>query len=79
MIPLPASLRRRLRYLVNSPRYGPLGLHDPQQPVEVFLEGLGEPRNVTRNNVVAALRPFTIGIMFDAGSPPIPEGLRLRL
>jgi flavin reductase (DIM6/NTAB) family NADH-FMN oxidoreductase RutF len=76
---LPPSLRRRLATLVNPPRYAAVGLHDPQQHVEVFLDGLGEPRNVTRNNVVAALRPFTVGIMFETGSAPSPNGQRLRL
>lgn len=68
----------RLRSLVNPPRYGPLGLHDPQPYVSVWLEGMGEARDVTRNNVVTALRPFTIGIMFDARMPlPCREELRL--
>lgn len=79
MIPLPATLRRGLRSLVNTPRYGPVGLTDPQQLVDVFLEGLGAPWNVTRNNTVAALRPFTIGVMFDADSAPAPGGRLLHL
>lgn len=69
-MPLRAAIGRRLRSLVNLPRYGPVELHDPQQLVEVWFEGSGQPRNVTRNNVVAALRPFTIGLMFDSDSPP---------
>jgi flavin reductase (DIM6/NTAB) family NADH-FMN oxidoreductase RutF len=62
----------RLATLLDLPRYDAIGLRDPQQEVEVWLRGLREPINVTRNNVVAALRPFTIGIMFpgnDALSP----------
>jgi flavin reductase (DIM6/NTAB) family NADH-FMN oxidoreductase RutF len=63
-------MKRRLRCLVNLPHYGPVALHDPQQQVEVWFEDSGEPRNVTRNNVVVALRPFTIGLMSDADSTP---------
>ena len=40
-----------------------MGLDDPQEMVEVWLRGPGEPMNVTRNNVIDALRPFTIGVM----------------
>jgi flavin reductase (DIM6/NTAB) family NADH-FMN oxidoreductase RutF len=69
VIPI-AAMKRGLRRLVNLPRYGPVALHDPQQQVEVWFEDSGEPRNVTRNNVVVALRPFTIGLMFDADSAP---------
>ena len=63
-------MKRRLACLANLPRYGPVPLHDPQQQVEVWFEDSGEPRNVTRNNVVVALRPFTLGVMFDTDSSP---------
>lgn len=76
---LVTSVKQRLRSLVNVPRYGPLGLHDPQRYVEVWLHGLGQPRDVTRNNVVAALRPFTIGVMLSRDESPIPERHPLRL
>jgi hypothetical protein len=72
-------LKQRLMSLTNLPRYGPLGLHDPQPHVAVWLDGLEEPRDVTRNNVVAALRPFTIGVMFVRDESPILEGRELRL
>jgi flavin reductase (DIM6/NTAB) family NADH-FMN oxidoreductase RutF len=39
-------------------------MNDPQQAVRVWLQGHGEPIDVTSNNVVAALRPFTLGVMF---------------
>jgi flavin reductase (DIM6/NTAB) family NADH-FMN oxidoreductase RutF len=65
--------KQRVRRLLNFPRYGEVPLDDPQQHIEVWLEGAGNPRNVTRNNVVAALRPFTIGVMFDADSLPGQE------
>jgi len=68
----------RLRSLTNPPRYGPLGMYDPQPYISVWLEGMGEAREVTRNNVVTALRPFTIGIMFDSRTP-LPGGEDLRL
>jgi flavin reductase (DIM6/NTAB) family NADH-FMN oxidoreductase RutF len=60
------TLTRQLRALVNAPRYGAVGLDDPQHDVEVCLRADGLERDVTRNNVVTSLRPFTIGIMFDA-------------
>jgi len=74
VIPLPTSFKRRVRSLVNFPVYGPVGLRDPQQLIEVWLEGLGESRNITDNNVVVALRPFTIGVMLDR---PASGALRL--
>lgn len=67
-----------LRSLANLPRYGPVALDDPQGYMDVWLEGLGPPRNVTRNNVVSALRPFTIGIMTDIDAP-VSEGQPVRL
>jgi flavin reductase (DIM6/NTAB) family NADH-FMN oxidoreductase RutF len=76
---LPAPAKRWLRRMASLPRYGPLGLRDPQQFVEVWLEGCGAPRDVTRNNVVAALRPFTIGVMLEAASAEALAGADLRL
>jgi flavin reductase (DIM6/NTAB) family NADH-FMN oxidoreductase RutF len=60
-------IKERLKSLLNIPYYGAVGLHDPQREVEVWLRGAGEPIDVTYNNVVAALRPFTLGVMFPAG------------
>ncbi len=79
MTSLPPLFGRGLRRLVNLPRYGPVGLQAPQHLVDVFFESDGEPKNVTANNVVAALRPFTIGVMFEAGSAPDPSNRRYRL
>jgi flavin reductase (DIM6/NTAB) family NADH-FMN oxidoreductase RutF len=62
-------MKQRLRKLVNLPRYGAVGLHDPQQRIQVWLQGVGEPIDVTQNNVVAALRPFTIGVMLNRSFP----------
>jgi flavin reductase (DIM6/NTAB) family NADH-FMN oxidoreductase RutF len=39
-----------------------IGLSDPQTEVSVWLHGLGAPRDVTYNNVMAAARPLTLGI-----------------
>jgi flavin reductase (DIM6/NTAB) family NADH-FMN oxidoreductase RutF len=72
-------LKQQLLKLANFPRYGPVGLHDPQREVEVWLHGPDGPREVTYNNVVAALRPFTLGVMFDRDYTPSPEGEPWRL
>jgi flavin reductase (DIM6/NTAB) family NADH-FMN oxidoreductase RutF len=71
--------RRLLLRLANYPRYGPVGLDDPQEAIEVWLRGPGEPRNVTRNNVVAALRPFTIGVMLGRNDTVPLEGQQFHL
>ena len=76
---LRTSIDRVIRKLANYPYYGPVGLHDPQQEVEVWLHGAGEPLQVTRNNVVAALRPFTLGVMIRRGDPRTLEGQPLQL
>jgi flavin reductase (DIM6/NTAB) family NADH-FMN oxidoreductase RutF len=73
------SLKRSIRWLANFPRYGPVGLHDPQQEVRVWLDGLDERLDVTYNNVVAALRPFTIGVMLRLNRPEDLNGRPLRL
>jgi flavin reductase (DIM6/NTAB) family NADH-FMN oxidoreductase RutF len=61
---------------LNFPHYGAVALHDPQQHIRVWLHGVGEPVDVTQNNVVAALRPFTIGVMLNAS---LQENLRAPL
>ena len=60
------SLKRQLHRIINLPRYGAVGLRDPHQEVEVWLYSNGKALDVSRNNVVAALRPFAIGIMLQA-------------
>ena len=79
MTPLGVRARRLLLKLANYPRYGPVGLDDPQEAIEVWLRGPGEPRNVTRNNVVAALRPFTIGVMLGRNDIEPLEGQQFHL
>jgi flavin reductase (DIM6/NTAB) family NADH-FMN oxidoreductase RutF len=71
--------KRLLLKLAHYARYGPVGLDDPQDEIEVWLRGPCEPKNVTRNNVVAALRPFTIGVMFDRSESQPREGQPFRL
>jgi flavin reductase (DIM6/NTAB) family NADH-FMN oxidoreductase RutF len=79
LIAFPGSWKQRLRSVANFPRYGPVGLSDPQQRVQVWLHGLDQPIEVTRNNVVAALRPFTIGVMFQGSCPENLNGRPLRM
>jgi len=43
-----------------------IGLRDPQMEVRVWLHGLGAPRDVTFNHVMAAARPLTLGIGLEA-------------
>jgi len=75
----PRSWKQHLRSLANFPRYGPVGLRDPQPLVRVWLRGLDEPLEVTQNNVVTALRPFTIGVMLERTHPEDLGGRRLSL
>lgn len=70
-----------MRRLLDSPRVRPVGLLEPQNESRVWLCGSGDPIDVTRNNVIAALRPFTIALTFSrSASPDIRQsGLRLRI
>jgi flavin reductase (DIM6/NTAB) family NADH-FMN oxidoreductase RutF len=79
LTPLATSVKRLLLKLANYPRYGPVGMDDPQETVEVWLRGPGAPKNVTRNNVIAALRPFTIGVMIDRNEAQPREGQPFHL
>jgi len=74
-----ASIDQCLRRLANYPFYGAVPLRDPQQEVDVWLWGAGEPLNVTRNNVVAALKPFTLGVMIRRDDQRSVEGRELLL
>jgi flavin reductase (DIM6/NTAB) family NADH-FMN oxidoreductase RutF len=71
--------QENLKILLNIPRYGPLALEGPQSEISVSLEGDGESLDVTRNNVVAALRPFTIGVMLPVNRAERLSGRTLRL
>jgi flavin reductase (DIM6/NTAB) family NADH-FMN oxidoreductase RutF len=72
------SQRSRLRQFAKRVLFGPMsfaqqcpiGLSDPQQEVIVRLHGSGEPRDVTRNHVMASGAPFTIGIGLETQQSP---------
>jgi flavin reductase (DIM6/NTAB) family NADH-FMN oxidoreductase RutF len=51
------------------PQYATLPLTDPQTQIDVYLRGQEAPVNVTRNNVVTALLPLTLGIMSPRLAP----------
>jgi flavin reductase (DIM6/NTAB) family NADH-FMN oxidoreductase RutF len=60
--------RTALRQVVFGPpipQFCTVGLKDPQSEVRVWLRGLGSPLDVTECNVIAAARPFTIGVGFE--------------
>jgi flavin reductase (DIM6/NTAB) family NADH-FMN oxidoreductase RutF len=59
------------------PQYVAVGLSDPQDMVDVWLRGASAALDVTRNSVVTALRPFTVGIMFPEGDPRAGANARL--
>jgi flavin reductase (DIM6/NTAB) family NADH-FMN oxidoreductase RutF len=48
-----------------------IGLRDPQTQVSVWLHGLGAPRDVTYNHVMAAARPLTLGIGLEGDAAVI--------
>ena len=50
---------------------------DPQLEISIWLEGLGEPLDVTSNHVVACASPFTIGIGLNGGGTPHSDELKL--
>lgn len=61
---------RPARRMVRRILFGPadfrqqrvLGLTDPQQEVQVWLHGFGDPLDVTDRHVIASAQPLTIGI-----------------
>jgi flavin reductase (DIM6/NTAB) family NADH-FMN oxidoreductase RutF len=66
MMSITGLIKRSLLKSLSFPQYAAVGLRDPQNLVTVLLHGLGKPLDVTRNNVVVALRPLTIGVMLPA-------------
>lgn len=69
--------RTALRQLVFGPpipQFCTVGLKDPQSEVRVWLRGLGAPLDVTNRNVIAAARPFTMGI----GLKHIPDEATIK-
>ncbi|HEX4348641.1 MAG TPA: flavin reductase [Vicinamibacterales bacterium] len=70
------TLRSRLRSLaapVLCPQYAAMGIANPASRVAVTLSGGGVSVDVTGANVVTALRPLTIGVLFPSGAP-FPAG-----
>jgi flavin reductase (DIM6/NTAB) family NADH-FMN oxidoreductase RutF len=72
-----------LKQLVLGPEYPQqcaLGTPDPQRSVVVRLYGLGAPRDVTHNHLMACGAPFTIGIgVEDELVPQVKESKALVL
>jgi flavin reductase (DIM6/NTAB) family NADH-FMN oxidoreductase RutF len=54
---------RRLLEPIRTPQYVAAGFADPQTRVEVVLRDGGRRLDVTRNNVVVALAPLTLGVV----------------
>ncbi len=78
---LRAAITRRVLGPVSFPQYAAVGLHEPQQHVEVvWVRARGEPIDVTGNNVVTSLSPLTIGVMLGQdGRSGEPAGAPSRL
>lgn len=55
-----------------------LGLYTPQTETEVWLHGMGEPRNVTSRHTIACASPFTVCIGFE-GEPDLKRKAKRRL
>ena len=66
-----SALKEKLRDLLLGsgpvPQLSPVGRRSPQDEVRVFLRGLDTPLDVTHSNVVASLRPLTIGVGIRGG------------
>src|SRR5271155_5461407 len=62
-LPLPMALKRRMRPL---PQWPPVALRQPQEAVQIRLATDHGEFDVTRAAVVAALRPLTLALGFDA-------------
>jgi flavin reductase (DIM6/NTAB) family NADH-FMN oxidoreductase RutF len=56
------TVLRQIVFGPPIPQFCTVGLKDPQSEVRVWLRGLGSPLDVTECSVIAAARPFTIGI-----------------
>jgi flavin reductase (DIM6/NTAB) family NADH-FMN oxidoreductase RutF len=65
------TLRHQVAFWTGGvSRYVAVGERDPQQQIRVALEGLGPTLDVTRNHVVAGLRPLTIALVLPGGTHP---------
>jgi hypothetical protein len=54
------------RWLRPLPQWCAIALHPPQELVQVRLRTAHSEFDLTRNNVIAALRPLTVAIGLDA-------------
>lgn len=71
---------RRVVFGPPIPQFCTVGLKDPQSEVRVWLRGLGSLLDVTESSVIAAARPFTIGIGFNnLPDPAVVAGVPLCL
>ena len=57
-----AVVRRLAFGSIDLRLFGPVRMQSPQHEIRVLLCGLGPPRDVTYQNVIAASRPHTVGI-----------------
>lgn len=65
--------RHASRLLFGSTQYPELcslGLQDPQADIQVFLSASAATCDVTRNHVIAATHPLTIGVVTDKAFEP---------
>jgi flavin reductase (DIM6/NTAB) family NADH-FMN oxidoreductase RutF len=63
--------------LGDLPQQCTMGMPDPQREVRIWLEGLGDPIDITNNHVVACASPFIVGIGLDPERTR--QTLRMRL
>lgn len=64
----------------DVPQECTVGMPDPQQEIRIWLEGQGDPLDVTFNHVIACALPFTVGIGLDLKryKQTRPTGLLLK-
>jgi flavin reductase (DIM6/NTAB) family NADH-FMN oxidoreductase RutF len=60
---LPETIKRRLRPL---PQWAAIGAREARDPVQVWLSAAATRFPVTQNHVIAALKPFTLGLGLTA-------------
>ncbi len=75
-------MHRFLLWAGRVPRFVAIGERDPQRQIRVTLHGPGGPIDVTRNHVVAGLRPLTVAFTLPPPAAAAIRGerlLRLRL
>ncbi|HEY7306422.1 MAG TPA: flavin reductase [Bryobacteraceae bacterium] len=63
----------------DVPQQCTIGMPDPQQEIGIWLEGFGDPLDVTNNHVVACASPLTVGIGVNRARYEPDQGTRLSL